>query len=75
MILVDNLLQRVIRLLWLMCESPLTDYYERTGFIEAKMPSLLFKTSIGACASRWVWCFSSRKLRSVYDFACAAGFK
>ena len=40
-LLMDDLLQRANRPLWLMCESPLTAYYERTGFREVNMPSLL----------------------------------
>ncbi len=40
-ILMDALIERGKRPLWLMCESPLTDYYNKFGFEEVEEPANL----------------------------------
>ncbi len=40
-LLMNALLERAGRPLWLMCESPLTDYYRRFGFEEVTDPAQL----------------------------------
>lgn len=40
-VLVDDLIERGRRPLWLMCESPLTSYYERFDFREVNDPNQL----------------------------------
>ena len=40
-LLMDALIERGMRPLWLMCESPLTNFYKKFGFEEVKNPTNL----------------------------------